>query len=70
MTDNRDGWAFPRPIGGKAHYFDGQTRRSRCGRWAFFGKLEPGSDPYKQGPDDCAVCAKKIKLDEAMRGAR
>lgn len=44
----------------KAHvFYDG---RSLCMKWLFFGAAdEIKAIPDSQGPDDCAVCYKKLR---------
>jgi hypothetical protein len=61
----KHGWGFP-SASKKAHYFHGG--RSLCGKWGFFGTVEPQTTPVpaERGPDDCAECHRKLKRDEAL----
>ena len=58
------GWGFPEPSR-KFHYFvDG---RSLCGKWGWLSSagLE---DTVNTGPDDCRVCARKLRALIAKAG--
>jgi hypothetical protein len=51
---NDEGWGFPLNSR-KAHFFD-QSKRSLCGNWAFFGKLENARHDH---PINCMACMRK-----------
>ena len=55
MKTTLEGWGFPL-LSRKAHYF--MRGRSLCGKWGFFGEVEPGND---DSPDNCAECKKKLQ---------
>lgn len=55
MTE-KEGWALPMNTR-KYHYFVG--KKSLCGRWMFFGDLQP--DDGEEGPDDCKACRRKLE---------
>jgi hypothetical protein len=63
-----EGWGFPL-LSKKAHYFK-PDMRSLCGKWLYSGELT--KDDGKKGPDDCALCRKRldaaIKVTEEGRG--
>lgn len=53
------GWGWPGNLP-KAHVF--VEGRSLCGRWGYFGNTETitKAPSAERGPDDCAVCHKKL----------
>lgn len=58
MSAKASGWGWP-SNSRKAHYFNAATSRSLCGKWMFFGALEP--DDAKPSRDDCVVCRRKLE---------
>jgi len=59
-------WGFPIRAA-KAHVFYNYT--SLCGRWMFTGHESVIMGvPEKQGPDDCAVCYRKLRAIKNVGG--
>lgn len=64
MSLNREGWALP-AFSRKWHYFVDSF--SMCREWLFSGPVEQGND---DSPDNCAVCARKLKKLKEVRNEK
>ena len=56
------GWGFPLNSK-KSHYF--VNGRSLCGKWLFFGHVDPANDDRYE---KCSICLKRLRKKEAKNG--